>query len=142
MAFRKRRFYEDSNKLYFVSSGQGETMANQICVAVNTITGRWFNDGDVFDNESMPWICGDGRCADCANWLVKYLHDDEVTDILSSVKDVEDEYDYEGLLQDLCDICLDGELLDYYDQYPAEGNIFRCKGDFKVVYYDGENDDW
>ena len=41
-------------------SGEGETVASQVCTAVNKLVYKWYNDGDVFDNsyELEGW-CND-----------------------------------------------------------------------------------
>lgn len=140
MAFIEKQQYNDANDMYFVRIGQGDTMANQICVAVNRIVRRWFNDGDVFDNTSGFGDSQDEHLADCANWLAQHLPN-KVRMELAQVKYVQDYEEYEEILQGLCDICLNEEFLDRYDAYPADGDIFNCKGEFEVVFWEDEEDE-
>ena len=70
--------FEKINDKYLPLSGQGETMATQICTVVNKLVYKWYNDGDVFDNThgleafSKPKILCLFLCL-CASFIQVYV---------------------------------------------------------------------
>ena len=64
--------FKQINDSYLPDTGEGDTMATQICTAVNKLIYGWYNDGDVYDNTYMI----DGWCNDLssyANWLYGHV---------------------------------------------------------------------
>ena len=125
---------------YMPISGEGDTMASQICTAVNKLVYKWYNDGDVFDNNYAL----DGWANDLssyANWLYKNVYRTE--EILDAVMDCENESDYEELLYELCDYALDEEFLAKYAKLDKVGSIYTCEGPYKFIeIYDDEEEEY
>jgi len=79
---------------YMPDRGEGETMASQLCTAVNKLVYKWYNDGDVYDN--IGYL--DGWCNDLssyANWIYKQLP--SICNLMESVTEC-GESEYEDLL--------------------------------------------
>lgn len=130
------RFDAVSGK-YLPSYGEGETMATQICTAVNKLVYKWYNDGDVYDNTHIL----DGWCNDLssyANWL--YANVPETRGILDRIRECYTDADYEILLSDLADYCLTDECISEYADREKTGSIYRCDGPF--VFRDSDDDDF
>lgn len=124
--YSKKRF-EDINEKYLPPMGEGETMATQIVTAVNKLVYKWYNDGDVYDN---TWYL-QGWCNDLssyANWLAEYVHGVDFT--LRRIEAAFTDADYEYILQDLADECLNEKFLSQYDR-PKQGTIYDCNGKYK-----------
>ena len=127
---------------YMPDSGEGETLASQIVTAVNKLIYKWYNDGDVYDNNYYL----DGWANDLssyANWL--YENVPGCQRILEGIEDCFNESEYEDLLQKLADSLLaESEILDYAES-PKVGSIYECDGPFSFNEYDDEDDedsDW
>lgn len=119
--------FDEVNDKYLPAMGEGDTMATQICTAVNKLVYKWYNDGDVFDNQMS---CMNGWCNDLssyANWLYNNVRESQL--ILEQVDGMY-ESDYEDLLQELADTLLDEEFLEYYNREKV-GTIYKCKGIFR-----------
>ena len=138
--------------LYMPDRGEGETIASQICTAVNKLVYKWFNDGDVFDNTH----CLNGWCNDLssyANWLYN-LKDNffggyyagETRKILDRIKYVVSNDEYTELLYDLCDLLIDEEFLKISNEFDKKGSIYDCKGKFEFIDYEycdnDEDEEW
>ena len=130
--------FDLANSRFMVSVGQGDTVANQIAVAANCVAHRWLNDGDVIDS-----ACGFGnpydRVASCANWLYKN-GPRECRSILRDAVDALSENEYSDLMYELCESCLDLDVLYDYADMPAVGNIFKCDGPFNADYEEEEDE--
>ena len=138
--------YSDVINKYMPPQGQGSTKASQTATAVNRIIYRWYNDGDVYDNNWYYGLYSEGadNVTDCANWLYKYTTR-RVQQILSSIHFCETDEDYENILSDLAEYLLDDDLLIQWEEEPAEGDIYNCDGPFEFdesFYNDYEEDDW
>lgn len=116
---------------YLPTTGEGDTMANQIATAICKIVYRWFNDGDVYDNTTNG-INTYNDLSDYANWLYKYVPEaDRVAEIVDydGVSNFDDFY--AELLYGLCT-----DLTDVIEEYAAEpktGSVYNCEGPFKCV---------
>lgn len=119
--------FDELNNKYLPDHGEGETMATQICTAVNKLIYKWYNDGDVFDNTYKL----DGWANDLssyANWLYKWVKGtQEILDRICTA----DENTYEQILKDLADTLLTKESLEYYAKLPAVGSVYVCDGKFE-----------
>lgn len=79
--------FDRANDEYLPSTGEGDTMATQVCTAVTKLVYKWYNDGDVFDNSyGLEGWAND--LSSYANWLYKYVPQTrpillEITDIFS-----------------------------------------------------------
>lgn len=125
---------------YLPVRGEGDKMQNQIVTAVNKLVYKWYNDGDVFDNTySLRGWAND--LSSYANWLSKYA--DYAGNILSGIEDCTTEDDYEDLLQELADFCLDEDYLSSYD-VGKRGSIYDCDGPyvFEEQYEDEDDDEY
>ncbi len=133
--------FEHGNETYLPVEGQGETMATQICTAINKLVYKWYNDGDVFDNtHGLEGWCND--LSSYANWLYKYVPMSQ--NILDRIETIDNESEYEFLLKDLADAFLDESALHIFNRYDAMGDIYECDGRFKFVdnySYDEDNED-
>lgn len=130
--------FDLANSRFMVSTGQGDTVANQIAVAANCVAHRWLNDGDVIDS-----ACGfgnpDERVASCANWLYKN-GPRECRSILRDAVDAFYKDEYSDLMYELCESCLDLDVLYDYVDMPAVGNIFKCDGPFNAEEEEEEDE--
>ena len=82
--------FEDVIEKYMPAKGEGKTMASQIVTAVNKLIYKWFNDGDIYDNNYfLTGWCND--LSSYANWLYEYANVQE----LDAIKDCHTEEDYE-----------------------------------------------
>ena len=131
------RYKELTNK-YLPDIGEGETMATQIVTAVIKLIYKWYNDGDVYDNQgTLKGWCND--VSTFANWLYKYAG----AVYLYGIYACQSGYDYETILKVLAYDLLDADKLNEWNSYPAKDSVYTCKGDFKFIYdeyYD--YDDW
>ncbi len=130
--------FEAINDKYLPSWGEGETLATQICTAVNKLVYKWFNDGDVFDNVHCPLDGWANDLTDYANWLYKNTDADA---ILDSICDCECGDDYETLLMDLADLLLTDEVMEAASKKPAVGTIYDCDGPFEFDEFKGEEEE-
>ena len=126
---------------YMPLCGQGDTLASQVCTAVNKLIYKWYNDGDVFDNTHAleGWA---NNLSSYANWLHKHTCE-EAGMILDGIADIEDEGDYEDLLYDLADLLLDEKTLERMNEVEKQGDIYDCDGKFRFEehYEDDEEED-
>lgn len=132
--------FERFDDKYLPIKGQGETMATQIVTAVTKLVYKWYNDGDVFDNNYfMQGWCND--LSSYANWLAKYVP--EVAPILDNITICRNDSDYEDLLKKLVDATHTDEYLEKMNQKKAVGDIYNCKGfySFEEHYEDDEDED-
>lgn len=121
------------NKKYLPECGEGETMATQICTAVNKLVYKWYNDGDVYDNTHYleGWA---NDLSSYANWLRKYAG----AGLLDQIEDCVNEREYEELLYTLCIQYLNPEYLDMMAKKEKVGTIYECDGPF--TFDDGLDD--
>lgn len=133
--------YADVVHKYVPSYGQGETIASQAATCVNKIVYKWYNDGDVYDNNWYGGLYEEGAndLSSYANWLYKYMSS-SVANILSDVHMCQTDEDYDNLLRDLADYVLDDEYLESLEEEPAKGDIYNCDGPFEFndSYWDDE----
>ena len=123
--------FTDLIDTYMPSCGEGETMASQICTAINKLVYKWYNDGDVYDNRyGLSGWCND--LSSYANWLNKYVNAIELT----RITDIWTYDQYENLLKELADKYLDAEYLAEMANKPKVGSIYNCEGYYKF------EDDW
>lgn len=126
------------NNQYLPDSGEGSTMATQICTALNKLVYKWYNDGDVFDNtHGLEGWAND--LSSYANWL--YKHVPASKSILDQIFDIYQEGEYENLLAQLCDTLFDAEDMENYDKQPKQGSVYNCDGPFVFEEYEEEEDD-
>ena len=128
--------------LYLPNRGEGSTMANQIVTAINKLIYKWYNDGDVFDNNYVleGWA---NDLSSYANWL--YTNVSASRPILDQIKDCYNDSEYEDLLQELADEFLDSEYLEAWSNRPTVGSIYDADGPYSFDPYrgeDDEDDDW
>jgi hypothetical protein len=122
---------------YMPATGEGETIASQAVTAVNKLIYKWYNDGDVFDNSRYL----EGWCNDLssyANWL--YNHTDRAK-ILENIFCISTHSEYEDLLKEMADSILDDDWLST-QELEKQGSIYQCRGPFKFVDYDEEEEDY
>lgn len=134
--------FEDINQEYMPDIGEGETLASQIVTAVNKLIYKWYNDGDVFDNVHSNLRGWANDLSSFANWLYKYVPGKTQT-ILKNIYGMNETSDYEYLLKELADYCLNEDLLQSL-KTDKQGSIYRCDGPFEFnedEYKDGEYDD-
>lgn len=135
--------WKDFNKFsdilgkYLPASGEGETMASQIAIAVSKLVYKWFNDGDVYDNthQLTGWA---NDLSTYANWLYKYAD----AKFLDEIEDAESEGDYEDILYSLCENLAVPEKLVDWDNKPKVDSVYKCEGPFEFVDREDEDEDW
>ena len=125
--------FEPVLEKYMPNTGEGETKASQICTAVNKLIYKWYNDGDVYDNNYglAGWW---NDISSYANWLA-----DNTTEwayrILLRIKNIGDSEDnYEILLYDLATELLKEDYLEEEVKSTKTGTIYECSGIF--AYHD------
>lgn len=132
--------FEEVSDEYLPMRGEGETMASQIVTAVTKLVYKWYNDGDVFDNvhSSMQGWCND--LSSYANWL--FRHVPQTQEILCGIEDCECDDDYEELLKDLADLCMDRDWLDeMWGGCEKVDSIYKCSGPFEFDEYSDDDGD-
>lgn len=126
---------------YMPDRGEGDTFASQAVTAVNKLIYKWFNDGDVFDNNyALSGWAND--LSSYANWLYKYVKETRPT--LERIYKIKDETGYEYILLALARTVLTEDFLSKYSDKVKMGSIYKCDGPFSWVdlsEYDDE-DDW
>lgn len=129
--------FEEVDKKYLPSYGEGETLASQAVTAVNKLVYKWYNDGDVFDNTKYleGWV---NDLSSYANWL--YKHTDRAK-MLENIFVISTNSEYEDLLKELADAVLDPDWLKTMEK-PAEGSIYNCDGPFKFEEYGFDEEDY
>ena len=124
--------------MYMPNMGEGETVASQICTAVNKLVYKWYNDGDVFDNtQHLEGWAND--LSSYANWLYKYCP--QCQNILNRIYDIKTNGEYEDLLADLTDLLIDVDSLAMVAHKPKEGSIYNCDGPFVYEERNSWDDD-
>lgn len=135
--------FDNIIETYVPDRGEGETIASQIATAINKLVYKWYNDGDVFDNTRYlrGWA---NDLSSYANWLDKYLGTfTKCSLILEKVWRCKTEEEYEFLLKELADSCLDENLLEAMSIFEKSGSIYECEGRFEFnEYYDDDEDEW
>ena len=120
---------------YMPATGEGETMASQATTAVNKLIYKWYNDGDVFDNNY--YLEGWGNdLSSYANWLWKYL-DLKMLDEIFVVRDCGE---YEDLLYDIAERVLDPKNLAALSKREKAGSIYECIGPFEYTESEDEEE--
>lgn len=136
------RKFEGLLDKYVPDMGEGETMASQICTAVNKLVYKWYNDGDVYDNTHyLSGWCND--LSSYANWLRYWASGDTgCDDILDRIYECYTADDYESLLKDLADCLLDEDWLPVMEKTKV-GSIYDFDGPFRFEeQYDDDEEDW
>lgn len=127
---------------YMPDIGEGDSLASQMVTAVNKLIYKWYNDGDVYDNNYAlsGWL---NDLSSFANWLYKYVK--ETRPILNRIYKIKDETGYEYILLILAMLVLKEDFLSKYSDKVKVGSIYKCDGPFSGVdlsEYDEEEDDW
>lgn len=136
--YDNRRF-DAVNDKYLPDMGEGETKATQICTAVNKLVYKWYNDGDVYDNQHyLSGWCND--LSSYANWL-RANTTPEAAGILDCIADCRNGDDYGDLLKRLADKLLDEAYLDRESKNPTVGSIYDCEGPFVFREEEEKEDD-
>lgn len=115
---------------FLPSTGEGDNLGSQIVTAVNKLIYKWYNDGDVFDNTGMMqgWA---NDLSSYANWLAKNVPGS--VDILDNIFDCGSDGEYEHLLMDLAEHCLDLEDIEIASEQPKSGSIYDCDGPYRFI---------
>lgn len=129
--------FKEINNMYLPDTDEGDTMATQIVTAINRLVYKWYNDGDVFDNVNSGLEGWANDLSSYANWL--YTHVPETKNILDDIFDITNTSDYETLLKNLADLCLNEEFLSKYNKESKKSSIYDCDGPFE--FSDEEYDD-
>ena len=136
--------FEAVTDAYLPARGEGDTLASQIVTAVCKIVYKWYNDGDVYDNTRYL----DGWANDLssyANWLYKYAPLPGLVATLESVWDCYNGGEYEDILAEIADICLDPDILKELSESPKQGSVYECDGPFvfeENYEEEDEEDEW
>lgn len=111
---------------YLPSTGDGDTLATQAATAVNKLIYKFWNDGDVFDNNYglKGWA---NDISGSANWLYYYVP--ETREILNRIYEIgSDEGAYKDLLWDLGNLV--ETKIDELANSPREGDAYDEDGPF------------
>lgn len=115
-------------KEYLPDNGEGETMMHQAVTAATKLIYKWFNDGDVFDNNYglKGWA---NDLSSYANWLDENIP--EAEPILARIKTIgSDEDAYTDLLYDLMKAVFNPNMVTEYAGQPKTGTIYDCDGPY------------
>ena len=115
-------------KDFLPRSGEGENMMSQAVTATTKLIYKWFNDGDVFDNNYglEGWV---NDLSSYANWLDENIP--EAEPILARIRNVgRDRAAYTALLYDLMHAVFTDEMIVKYADKPKEGTIYDCDGPY------------
>lgn len=131
--------FKDSEDKYLPPQGDGDTMATQLVTAVVKLIYKWFNDGDVFDNNyGLEGWAND--LSSYANWIYKNIP--ECKGILDKIKTAYIDDDYTNLLKSLADSTLgNSKLLTELDKKPKVGSVYDADGPFSFYDYEDDEDD-
>ena len=134
--------YDDVIDEYLPVRGEGDDAGIQAVVAVNKLIYKWYNDGDVFDNQHglTGWA---NDLSSYANWLHKYTDTDK---ILERIFSITTKAEYDHLLVDLAEAILNENaiqtLRSKYDDKTIS-SIYDCDGPFAFTLNDDyDEDDW
>lgn len=112
---------------YLPPRGEGETMASQVATAVNKLVFKWWNDGDVYDNNyGMEGWAND--LSSYANWLYTYIP--ATKRVLEMIYKCGSEQEYETILCKLLQATTDGEDLERWYNQTKRGSVYDCDGPF------------
>ena len=145
-----KKYVKSSSDEEYVESlipptGQGNSKASQIAVAVNRLEYKWWNDGDVYDNRwpNGEYVDYTNDVSSFANWLYRYSNDAGVQDILMDVRDCNSESDYDRIMSDLVEYTMNQDFLSRYADVPAEASVYECSGPFEVdESWQLEDEEW
>lgn len=134
--------YEPFMDQYLPAQGQGDTRATQLVTALTKLIYKWYNDGDVYDNNyGMDGWCND--LSSYANWI--YNTYPMTQRILNKIKDTFTDSDHENILMELAAVCFDNDLLAKENEKPAAGSIYTESGPFSfndAIEEDEDDDYW
>ena len=124
---------------YMPDIGEGDSLASQMVTAVNKLIYKWYNDGDVYDNNYAlsGWV---NDLSSFANWLYTYVK--ETRPILKRISKIKDEAGYEYILLALAMTVLTEDFLSKYSDKVKTGSIYRCDGPFRYSYDEEDEEDW
>lgn len=127
------------NEKYLPGNGEGDTKATQMVTAINKLIYKWYNDGDVFDNNyGMEGWAND--LSSYANWLYEYIPISK--NILNQIYDCFNSNEYEHLLKELSDTCMTVEVVEQLNQQSKQGSVYDCDGPFSFNEHDDDDDDY
>ena len=114
--------FKKINDKYLPAYGEGDTKATQVVTAVTKLVYKWYNDGDVFDNNYYlsGWA---NDLSPYANWLY-HKTTEKVKSLLKMISDCYSYDDYEELLKALADTLLDESYLGELNKEPKEDSIY------------------
>jgi hypothetical protein len=132
------RQYAKTDEKYLPVWGEGETLATQAVTALNKLIYKWYNDGDVYDNEYyMTGWCND--ISSYANWL--YYNIFGAANILLKIKEIHSESEYEDLLKEFTEWLYQPGKLEALNNMPKKGTVYKCAGPFKFIDDEDEDDE-
>lgn len=133
--FNKFDIYND---ILLPAQGDGLTMASQAVTACCKLVYKFYNDGDVYDNQYYltGWA---NDISGSANWLYKYIP--ETKEILIKIENCSTDIEYEHILKELCDYVYQGDILNDLNQKPKIGDAYNEDGPFKFIDLDNCEDD-
>ena len=129
------------NYKYLPVQGEGDNKATQAVTAVNKLVYKWFNDGDVYDNNYFleGWM---NDLSSYANWLFNYTTP-EIATILESIDSCYSNDEYTKLLWELCESVFTEENLNNWEKINKTDSIYEAAGPFAFTEYtDEEEEDW
>lgn len=128
---------------YLPAHGDGDNMATQAVTAASKLIYKWYNDGDVYDNNyGMDGWCN--NISGSANWLYEYIP--EIRKALNKICDISygDEGAYEHILKEVADIIFRDDFLAGLAKRPHVGDAYDEEGPFSFNEYDeyDEDEEW
>lgn len=125
---------------YMPSNGEGETMASQTATAINKLIYKWYNDGDVYDNQTPHNLGWANDLSSYANWLHRNIPG--AATILEQVWDLQNKEDaemgYTEILYTLADKYLCEDFMSQLVEQKKTGSIYRANSPFHYSQQDDE----
>jgi len=121
-------------------SGDGDSRLTQWLVAVNKLSYKWWNDGDVYDNTGhhKGWA---NDISGSANWLYSYMK----PEYGAVLKSVHTEHDYDKLMKQIESIsnglAKDEAFVEKLRKEPKVGDPYDEEGPFRFVDHDDDDYD-
>ena len=118
------------SKKYLPEYGDGNNQATQAVTAASKLIYKWFNDGDVYDNNyALEGWAND--ISGSANWLYNYV--EGAADILNRIKRIDSEDEYVDILWDIYNLVFDKDLLAELKTKPKVGDAYNEEGPFEYT---------
>ena len=120
---------------YLSDHGEGDNMATQTVTAITKLVYKWFNDGDVYDNNYYLEGWWNDLSSE-ANWLYNKINCKE----LGKISEIRSGQEYTELLYNISNSFTD-EFLKELETKPKNGSIYEEDGPFSFADFEEYDED-